>query len=214
MSSNHQPRSDLGKGLPSSRRMADTPHRADHPLQRRGRRRDLKRSIYFGILMYILRENSEQFTREQQLWIVNYSRKLFEEELLRAGNFTEKLFTDETVRQFHLKDIQRVRSTIPWIEPFNPPEAVRIGKGYTDKGALRPLHERGRLLSEIKFWDEDIPFMLPTNYTLKGEWITADEVKSLLGETIFGLVMMSLNQMVNPQERILSQLQMFQSRRS
>jgi len=194
--------------------MADTPHGADHPLEPfRKREGYLKKSIYFGILLFVLRRETDSFTAEQQLWIVNYSRKLSDEELLRAGKLTERLLNDEQSLIFHHKDIQRVRRTIPWIEPFNSPEAVRIGKGYTDKGALRPSHERGRQLSELKFWDEDIPFMLPTNYSQKGKWITADEVESLLGTPIFGLVMMSLNQMMHPSSGILSSLQMIQNRR-
>jgi len=194
------------------RRMADTPHGAHHPTRKTGRRKELKRSIYYGTLLYILRTEVDRLTPEQQSWIARYSLKLEEQELERAGRHAELLLRDSKVQYFHVRDILRVRSSIPWIEPFNPPESVRIGKGYTDKGALRPLHERGRQLSEIKFWDADIPFMLPTFYTVKGEWITADEVKSLLGETVFGLVMMSLNQMVNPASTLLSQLQMIQSR--
>lgn len=195
-------------------RMADTPHRATPPVRRnRSKTVPVSKSIYFGTLLFIQRSDPDSLTRHQHNWISNYAKKLDESQLLKAGRYSEMLMTQERSRYLFRNELLRIRRSIPWIEDLTLPESVRIGKGYTDKGALRPLHERGRQLSEIKFWDEDIPFMLPTFYTVKGEWITADEVKDLLGETVFGLVTMSLFQMVNPQSSVISQLQMFQSRR-
>jgi len=176
-------------------RSADTPHGVDHPVQRlRSERKPLKRSIYFGFLMYILRVEFDQLTREQQHWIVSFAQKCSDEELFRAGKLAFALLSDEKIRLFHARDIQRVRRSIPWLERFQSPEAVRIGKGYTDKGALRPYHERGRSLSQIKFWDADIVFMLPFDYQVKGDWLTADEASSLVGESLFELVLNQLRQ--------------------
>jgi hypothetical protein len=194
-------------------RMADTPHRATQPRRetREGRKK-LKPSIYYGILTYLLRVEFDSFTREQQFWIISYSKKLSDEEILRAGRFTDLLLSVDSIRMFHHRDIWNTRCSIPWIEPYRPPEILRIGKGYSDKGALRPLHQRGRQLSEIKFWDEDLSALTPPNYQAKGEWITADEVKSLMGETIFDLATLSLMRMMHPSAELLSHLQIIQSR--
>lgn len=194
-------------------RMADTPHRATQPRRMSRKEGKLKPSIYYGILTYLLRTEFDSLTREQQFWIISYSRKLSDEEVFRAGKFTEKLITDGSIRLFHHKDIWNTRCSIPWIEPYRPPEILRIGKGYSDKGALRPLHQRGRQLSEIKFWDEDLSALTPPNYESKGEWITAEEVESLMGRTIFDLVTLSLVRMAQPSAELLSYLQINQSRK-
>jgi hypothetical protein len=183
---------------PSLGKMADNPHGATHLIQKSGEGWKLKKSIYFGILLYIQWEEYDRLSVLQNLWITNYARRCSDEELLRAGKLAETLKTREHIRFFHSKDILRVRKTIPWIESKPLPEAVRIGKGYTDKGSLRPLHERGRILSEIKFWDEDIIYMLPFDYQVKGEWITADEVKSLVGVNLFELLLTQVRQGSKP----------------
>jgi len=177
--------------------MADTPHRVPHPLQPRKEQKRLKSSVYFGILLYILRQDSDNLTLEQIQWITNYSKKLDENQLLRAGKFSQGLIQNGDRQVFHARDIWAVRRSIPWIEPFLVPEKVRIGKGYTDKGALRPLHKKERSLGEMCFWDEDIRYLLPYDYQPVGTWITADEVRCLLGGNLLELVVMQLNQVGN-----------------
>jgi hypothetical protein len=176
--------------------MADTPHGITHPIHRqRSEKKPLKKSIYFGILLFLLREKPDRFSREQQLWIVNYARKLSDEEVFRAGRLTELLITEESKRIFHLRDISNVLSSVPWIEPFNAPEAVRIGKGYTDKGALRPLHKKGRENGETSVWDEDVFYLLPSSYETRGKWLTADEVQSLVGVDLLNLALSQIRSM-------------------
>jgi len=184
------------RGFSSRGKMADNPHRAHHPLSDGPHKetRILKKSIYWATLQYILLTEPGNLSELQQLWIVQYSQRLSDEEILRAGRHLEKLLSSSEIRMFHVKDILRVKQSIPWIEAKPPRELVRIGKGYTDKGSLRPFHKRGRQLSEIAFWDVDIQYMLPFDYEVKGEWITADEVKCLVGETLFELVLNQLRQ--------------------
>lgn len=202
---------DKRRGLPSRSRMADTPHGVHHQPRRKGNRKKLKSSVYFGTLLFLLRSSPDVFTREQQLWIVNYARKLSDLEILRAGRHAQKLLTKEDVRNYHLEDIVSVRRSIPWIEPYRAPESVRIGKGYTDKGALRPLHKKGRQLTDIQFWDEDIKYLLPFGYNTQGEWITADEVKSLVGIDLFHLVLNQIRSNSNTDQVLLPYLAVIQA---
>jgi hypothetical protein len=177
-------------------RMADTPHGVDHPrrIVPKVTRKRLKKSIYFGQLLYILWTEFEHLSTGQQLWIVNFARRLSDEEILRAGRHSQKLLTDPDSAFFHSKDIMQTRKSIPWIEPFQSPETVRIGKGYTDKGALRPLHKKGLPPKDFPMWDEDILYLLPLDYVPKGEWLTAEEVQSLIGSVDIGLLFNQLNQ--------------------
>jgi len=152
----------------------------------------LKKSTYYGILLYILSESREDLTSEQVAWIVYYSRKLNQEQLLRAGTFSSKLRTDEeTLRRTQI-EIKRIRSRIPSLRNFRPKEPRRIGTGYHDKGSLRPRH-RPRPEGERVFWSQDFRWMTPlTEEEIEGKWITALEVRSLVGDFLFDLIVESI----------------------
>lgn len=198
MESSNQEHQPLGRV--SQDRMADTPRSADPPFRNSSRRKGkLKKSTYYGILLYIMSEFAEDISPEQRAWIVYYSRKLSIAELLKASNFSSKLRTEQNTLQRTLNEIQRIRRRIPRLEPLNLPEGRRIGIGYRDKGALRPLHEK-RVIGERCFWDEDLRAILPFSYEIEGKWITANEVNSLVGENHLELALRQLLVKYHPLE--------------
>lgn len=192
------------RGTPSRNRMADNPHPVPHPAQSQGRRRKFRPSIYFGILQYILWTEYERLTLEQQQWITHYASRLDESQLIRAGKFATSLLEDSDRQVFHSRDILQVRRSIPWIELPPPTEISRIGKGYRDKGSLRPLHRRGVPPGDIPMWDEDVYYLLPFDHEPEGRWITAEEVESLTGIP-FGLLASQVNQgRISPEGQLYS----------
>lgn len=162
-------------------RMADTPYSVSAPFQGFRSLKGLKRSTRYGILLYIL-QNSLLYdlSEGQKLWIIYYARKFSEAELLKAGKFSEQLSQDLTVQQRMKHHIRETHIRVPSLNPLQLPEKRRIGIGYRDKGALRPLHHQRRLGDRI-FWDEDIRYLLPLNVEVTGRWLTAEEVSGLAG---------------------------------
>lgn len=161
-------------------RMADTPASVDPPVQRHRRKGKLKKSTYFGILLYLLSEYREDLGPEQVAWIVRFQSKLRDEELLRAAQFSSKLRTEPRTLQRTQSEIERVRRNVPRLELPRLRESRRIGIGYRDKGALRPLHLR-RTEGETAFWLEDLKWFLPIN-EVEGKWVSAEEVQRLMEE--------------------------------
>lgn len=151
----------------------------------------LKKSTYYGILLYILENHRQDLSENQILWIIYFSRKLDESQLLRSVKISTDLIQNEEFCRRMSKDVERIRNNVPRLEPKKLPEVRRIGTGYHDKGSLRPLHER-RNFGESVIWDEDISYLLPLNYDVKGTWITAVEVCDLIGIDLLRLVMNQL----------------------
>jgi hypothetical protein len=162
-------------------RMADTPHPVSAPFQGFRSLKGMKQSTRYGILLFLLQSSeSYELSEGQRLWIIYRARKLSEAELLKAGEFSEKLISDEVLRQRTKHQINETHIRVPSLNPKQLPEKRRIGIGYRDKGALRPLHHQRRL-GERTVWSEDIQYLLPLDSDLTGRWITADEVESLIG---------------------------------
>lgn len=189
--------SDRPPVLAFSVRMADTPRPVDPPVRVHKRSGKLKKSTYYGILLYLVTEFAESLSPEQRAWIVHYSRKLSIAELLKAENFSSKLRTEEQTLKRTQNEIERIRTRIPRLENLTTPEPNRIGIGYRDKGALRPLHER-REFGEISYWDEDVRIFLPYDQEIVGKWITASEVSCLVGEDLLELIARQLQEHKHP----------------
>jgi len=184
--------------LNSMERMADTPRSIDPPVRSGSRRKTkLKKSTYYGILLYIMSEFSKDLSSEQRAWIVYYSRKLSIAELLKATNFQAKLSSEEKTLERTMHEIKRIRSRIPRLENLSLPEPNRIGIGYRDKGALRPLTKK-REIGEDSFWSDDVKSVFPSLQESEGKWITANEVNSLAGDTIFELLKLAHRRLLYP----------------
>jgi hypothetical protein len=168
-------------------RMADTPHPVSAPFQGFRSLKGMKQSTRYGILLFLL-QSSESFelSEGQRLWIIYRARKLSEAELLKAGEFSEKLLSDEVLRKRTKHQINETHVRVPSLNPKQLPEKRRIGIGYRDKGALRPLHHQRRI-GEVVVWSEDIQYLLPLDQIVEGRWITADEVQSLIGVDLLNL---------------------------
>jgi hypothetical protein len=169
--------------------------------------RDLKgmrKSTRYGILLYLL-SNSKDFelSENQRLWIIYYSRKFSEAELLRASDVSERLNSDSLFLLRMKKEIHETHVRVPSLNPLNLKEKRRIGIGYRDKGALRPLHQK-RDLGEISLWDEDIRFLLPLNFEIQGRWITAKEVSSLIGVNLLNEVLYQIERQTQSALALLS----------
>jgi hypothetical protein len=173
MLSNHddQPRPLLDLGTDGRH-----PPRATPPNS--GRRKRLRKSVYYGYLLFILEDFRVLLHEDQVRWIIYYARRLSEAELLKAGKLATELKTSEIAQQRSASEIVRIFHTIPRLRKTFIPIPRRIGTGYHDKGALRPRH-KPRLPGAETFWSQDIDLFLPTEE--EGKWITSDEVLSLIG---------------------------------
>lgn len=179
-------------------RMADTPRSVGAPNP--GFRQSslgMRKSTVYGVLLFLLQHPDFELSEGQRLWIVYYARKLSEAELLKAGNTSLSLLSNELHRQRMKHEINRLHHSVPSLNPLNLPEKRRIGIGYRDKGALRPLH-RPRPEGERTFWDEDILYLLPLSYEVTGKWLTADEVSSLIGVDLLNLVLQQIQKQTLP----------------
>jgi hypothetical protein len=148
----------------------------------------MRKSTRYGILLYLLHSKEWSLSDSQQLWIIYYSRKFSETELLRAAMIQEKLELDSLFFQRMKHDIQETHVRVPRLSPLQLKEKRRIGIGYRDKGALRPLHQK-REIGGLTVWDEDIQFLLPLDYEVQGRWISAEEVSSLIGVNLLNEVL-------------------------
>jgi hypothetical protein len=174
-----------------SRQDGRTP-RVVHPPKHsfRGYQR-LKKSTYYGILLFILDQDRGRLSENQIVWIIYYSRKLDESQLSRAVEIYKQLKFKDSFLSRMKHDVERIRSNVPRLEPKILPEKRRIGTGYHDKGSLRPLHEK-RTIGERAIWDEDIVYLLPLDYQVRGTWLTAEEVCELVGVDHLQLVLHQL----------------------
>lgn len=173
----------------SSDRMAETPRSVGAPKDGFTDLPGMRKSTRYGILLYFLNNSTEwPLSPGQVLWIVYRARKFQETELLRAGQFCEQLSEDEKVRTRMFEQIRHTYFRVPSLGPKWIPEKRTIGIGYRDKGSLRPLHEQRNIGEEV-FWDEDISYLLPLNQLIEGRWITAEEIKSLIGEDLLILAL-------------------------
>lgn len=168
-------------------RMADTPRVENPPVQVLVLK-PLRKSIYYGILLYLLQTRRKSLPPEKVFWIIHYSKRLSETELLKAAKFSEQLLTDEKTLRRTRKEIERIYPRIPFARIVPVPELRRIGTGYHDKGALRPRHHP-RLEGERVFWSQDLKWMLPPTVETEGKWLTANEVQSLVGEDFLSLML-------------------------
>jgi hypothetical protein len=147
-----------------------------------GRRKgNLKKSVYYGFLLFILQEFRVLLHPDQVRWIIYYGRKLSDAELLKAGKLSQQLAQSELVQRRSAREIVRIFYSIPLLRRTPIPIPRRIGTGYHDKGALRPRH-KPRLPGEETFWSQDIWSFLLTEE--EGKWITSDEVFSLIGNNL------------------------------
>lgn len=179
-------------------RMADTPHTIGAPLQGFRSLSGMKQSSRYGILLFLLQSPEHELSEGQRLWIVYRSRKFSLAELLKAGKLSESLLTNEVQRKRMQKEISETHHRVPSLNPKQLPEKRRIGIGYRDKGALRPLHHR-RIIGERTFWDQDLLYLLPLDYEVKGKWLTADEVDSLVGVDLLNLVLLKIQEQYSVQ---------------
>jgi len=157
-----------------------TPRVVNPPLQGTRRESKLKKSTYFGILIFLQDVHRQELSDSQVAWIIYYSRKLDESQLLKAVKIYGQLKTTDVFYRRMRPQIERIRNSVPRLEPKVLAEVRRIGTGYHDKGSLRPLHQR-RSYGEQSVWDEDISYLLPLTYEIKGTWITAEEATELIG---------------------------------
>jgi len=197
----------------SQDRMADTPHSVGAPFHGFQSLRGMKQSSRYGILLYLLFSPDHELSNDQILWIVYRQRKLSEAELLKAGKLALSLIENEVHRQRLKKEIRETHIRVPRITPSQIPEKRRIGIGYRDKGALRPLHQKFRDNSVSSYWDEDIMHLLPLDYETVGRWITADEVYSLVGVDLLSLSLASIQQNLISSSAVQPNLKIFRSGR-
>lgn len=176
-------------------RMADTPRPVGVPFQGFRNLSGMSEATRYGILLFLLWSPEHELSEEQVLWIVYRARKLSEAELLKSGRLFEKLASNEISRQGLKREIAETYSRVPRLYPKQIPEKRRIGVGYRDKGALRPLH-RSRALGERVFWDEDILYLLPLDYEAVGRWISADEVLNLVQMDHLNLALSTIQSMM------------------
>lgn len=167
------------------------------PLGRRSNRthRDnrLDKAKYFGVLLLFLSDRQRwPLSDDQIFWIVYQSRKLNELQLLKAGRFHQSVLMKETTFSRLRRDIEKIYLSVPSLSPKRIPEKRRIGIGYRDKGALRPLHLK-RIIGTESWWGEDIEYLLPIEVE-KDRFYTAEEVRSLTGENHLELALKSVRE--------------------
>jgi len=168
--------------LPSKdrRRMADTPlSAASKPVKTGGTR--LKRSRYIGVLIYILQKRKTEFKGQvsinQAIWIQDEIAKQTSSVLDSASSFSRKILHSPRIRQSLEQEIRRILRVDRTPRAHIPLEKRRIGVGYRDKGALRPLHDPKEEQVHVHHIS-DVEYLLPLDHNLKEEWLTADEVLS------------------------------------
>lgn len=168
--------------LPSKdrRRMADTPlPAATKPVNSGGTR--LKRSRYIGVLIYILQKRKSEFKGQvsinQAIWIQDEIAKQPSAVLDSASSFSRKILHSPRIRQSLEGEIRRILRIDRTPRARILVEKRRIGVGYRDKGALRPLHDPKEEQVPV-FHISDVEYLLPLDHNLKEEWLTADEVLS------------------------------------
>jgi len=149
----------------------------------------LRKSVYYGFLLFILQEFRVLLHDDQVRWIIYYSRKLSEAELLKAGKLAHQLVENELVQRRSAREIVRIFHSIPLLRKPLTPEPRRIGTGYHDKGALRPRH-KPRLPGVETFWTQDIQHFLSSE--MEGKWITAEEVESQIGNDLLEMIRKNL----------------------
>jgi len=171
-----------------------TPRVVNPPKHRIQQIQRLKKSTYFGILIYLQDIHRQELSDPQLAWIIYYSRNLDENQILKAVKIYSQLKTEEVFYRRMKPQIDRIRGSVPRLEPKKLAEVRRIGTGYHDKGSLRPLHQR-RTYGEIVVWDEDISHLLPLTYEIKGTWITAEEVTELIGVNHLSLALSQIEAM-------------------
>lgn len=177
--------------LPSKVRMADTPRpvkSTNFNVERKFK--ETPKAIRLGFCLYLVQDPSRELSDFQRSWIAHFATKLDESQLFRAFAYLTMLQSNNNFLYRALPMINYMHSRIPTGGP-RIPERRRIGIGYRDKGALRPLYQKREFGSE-SFWDEDIRAALPFSYDIQGKYLTAVEVKSLVGENLFELVMLQL----------------------
>jgi len=176
--------------LLSKVRMADTPRPVKRPNIALLEWRKVPKSIHLAYLLFITQDSTRELSQFQLSWISHFASKLDENQLYRAFNFFQELGKNEHLLQRTLPMINEAHRRVP---RDGPPirEKRRIGIGYRDKGALRPLYQK-REFGEESFWDGDIVSFLPFSYEVQGRWITTSEVKSLTGEIHFELLVSQL----------------------
>jgi len=168
-------------------RMADTPHTVKRTNSVSPEEwRKVPRAIHLSYLLILVQDPHRELNEFQLRWIAYFSGKLSETQLFRAYAFYHRLNSDETLLRRNLPMINEAHRRIPLDGPPLP-ERRRIGIGYRDKGALRPLHQK-REMGEMAFWDQDIISLLPLDYKVEGKWITASEVRCLSGDNILELL--------------------------
>jgi len=188
MSSDHddQPRPLLDLGTDGRH-----PPRARPPNSGIRKEAKLRKSVYYGFLLFILQDFRGLLHEDKVRWIIYYGRKLSDAELLKAGKLAHQLHSDELTQKRSAREIVRIFHSIPLLRQASIPIPRRIGTGYHDKGALRPRH-KPRLPGIDTFWTQDLANFLPTEE--EGKWITSDEVFSLIGKDLLEMIRNNLLQ--------------------
>ena len=145
-----------------------------------GRGNRLRKSRYAALLLYLL-STEESWIREsvsfqRKEWMLNLLANMSEDILLKAHTFYLRIETDPRIRNSLRREIRRELHSYRSPPRASKPEIRRIGVGYRDKGALRPLHLK-REVGEESFWYEDVAlwtFSQPNGR----EFLTAEEVLS------------------------------------
>lgn len=168
------------------RRMAETPVPDTLNRKRIGgeiQGNNLKKERFAGLLIYIMSSRElwilELLSSDHRLWIKDFLGKVPEDLLLKSYSFAVKIHSNKRVRNSLRNEIVKELQTFrPRITP-SIPTPRRIGVGYRDKGALRPLHQKRNVGAE-SFWWDDVKHLLPADVPPpENGFITAEEVLSL-----------------------------------
>jgi hypothetical protein len=142
----------------------------------------LRKSRYVGLLFFLLLyEDPEirlQISKDHKLWMMDFIGSTSEEIVLQSFSFAKVIRDSKRVRNSLQKEINRELRAhrSPKVTRQTPPR--RIGVGYRDKGALRPLHQKRNIGADALWWD-DVKHLLPNSMSPpENGWITTEEVLS------------------------------------
>jgi len=194
--SNHLEQSASSIPTPE-RRMAETPVPIILNQKRQGKgtsKNFLRKSRYGGLLIYLLTSADpdirEQMTKDRKQWMLDFVGRLSIENLLKAYSFASEIRHSTRVRNSLKKEIIRELQSHRSPGIVRVPDPRRIGVGYRDKGALRPLHQKRNVGADALWWD-DVKHLLPSMSPPENGWITAEEVQSfgINSETVLNVLL-------------------------
>jgi hypothetical protein len=165
--------------------MAETPVPDILNRKRQGRdssKNHLRKSRYVGLLLYLMifadSDTRLAVSKDHKLWMLEFIGRSSEEDLLKSFTFAVRIRDSKRVRNSLRSEISRELHTHRSPKVVRTSTPRRIGVGYRDKGALRPLHQK-RNVGADAFWWDDVKHLLPSSMSPpENGWITAEEVLS------------------------------------